>query len=468
MNHLIKYFFLSSIILLASSCYKDQSSLGNKPISEISILLPDISEGQVVNREKNDLLTIDPEITQSGHDKSLTYEWQVNYEVFSTDETLEFPCTQLGTYFIRLKVTNEDGSAFTNFTLNVNSPYEEGLMVLSEDEGGEGTLAFMRKYSQADLDAGKVESFVNNVFTLNNPGEKIGKRPTDIVKRENQVFVSSAGEGKIYLLNAKTFEVESTVSAPDIPGFRPVRMNIPDGAFRTASILCEEGKIYTLAMLEHLVMTDAKFDQPVIEKTDFGFNFNDCFSYFWDNEHSRILQYSAYYPTSSLDEFAGQELVSFFYDGANLNVVTRDENDPSEYTNTVFGNYVQNVSTQDLDLKQKTTLNVSGTPELTPLAPTVVNTNLKKLLYASGSNVYSWFYTGTTMQSTPFITIDNGTITALAQDPDENLLYVGVYDAGASGLKGSIYIYNPDSGKLVEKYMNVTDKPVKIFYKQKN
>lgn len=467
MSLISKYILSGLLPLLLFSCYKDDTSTGTRQLTEIEISFPDVSGG-VANMEKNETLTIDPVIVQKGNEKAMQYEWQVNYEVFSTEKKLVYPGLKLGTYFVRLKVTNEDGSAFKSFTLKVNSPYEEGLIVLGEDEQGEGTLAFMRKFTPAELAAGKIEAFVNNVFSLNNPGQKLGKGPSDIIKRQSQVFVSSSGEGKIFLLNDKTFALEATISAPDLPDFKPVQMNIPDANFRTASILCEGGKIYNLALLEYLIMPDVKYAQKVTGRTSFGFNFNDSYNYFWDTENSRLLQYSAYYTTNSLTHFADQDLVTFFNDDVSVYVVTRSKDDPSVYTKTAFSHYVQNVSTKALDIKQKETLNVSGTPPLNPQSIVVMNPAFKKLIYASDNKVYSWFYTGTDMPSSPFITIDGGIITAMEQSPDGKELYVGVYDPAAQGLKGSIYVYNMDSGAFIKKYQNVVDRPVKVFYKKRS
>jgi len=468
MNHFSKYIIAGLLILFSlPSCYKDDTTSGTNQLTELEIVFPDITQSEI-NIEKNETLTVDPEIMQKGKEKELKYEWQVNYEVFSTEKKLVFQGTRLGTYVIRLKATNEDGSAFKTITLSVNSPYEEGLMVLGENEQGDGELAFMRKYSPAELAAGKVESFVNNVFALNNRDQKIGKGPTDIVKRQKQVYISSREEGKIYFLNDKTFELEATVSAPDLPDFKPVAMNVPDGAFRTAAILCENGKLFDLALLEYLVMPNTKYPQDILPRTDFGFDFNDCFNYFWDPAINQIRQVSAYYTTNSLTAFDNQELVNFFYDDRSLYVITRDKTDPSVYTKTVFSYYVQNLSTKALDIKQKVTLNVSGSPALNPQSVLRINSAFKKLIYADGNKVYSWFYTGTDMSSAPFITIDAGTVTAMEQSPDGKELYVGVYNPGASGLKGSIHVYDMDTGSLIKKHESVVDKPVKIFYKKKN
>lgn len=466
MKILSKYIITGLLSLSLFSCYKDDSSVGTNPITELSINMKEVT-APTINQEKNEPLVIDPIITQKGTEKPVTYEWEINYELFSTEKKLVYPCSKLGTYNVRLKVTNEDGSAYKSFKVNVNSPYEEGLMLLSEDEQGEGSLSFMRKFTPAEIAAGKTETFVGNVFSINNPGEKLGKFPTDIVKRQKQVFISSRGEKKIYYLNDKTFELEAVITAPDIPDFKPIAMNVPDAAFRTSTILCEGGKLLNLALLENLVMTHTKYNTPVINKTDFGSNINDCFNYYWDPVKSQMLQYSAYYTTSSLTAFEGQDLLNFFYDGTLFYVVTKSKTNPSVITKTVFSKYIQNPSTKKLDIIQQAQLNVDGSTELEPSCVTKVNGSFKKLIYAKGNKVYSWFYTGTEMPTTPFITVDEGVVTALEQSTDGSLLYVGVYNAAASGMKGSVYVYNMDNGALIKKHTGISNKPVKLFYKKK-
>ena len=59
-------------------------------------------------------------------------------------------------------------------------------------------------------------------------------------------------------------------------------------------------------------------------------------------------------------------------------------------------------------------------------------------------------------------------ITTIAVDPDQKLLYVGLYESGsAKELKGGLYIYDADSGELLETYDNIADRPVRVIYKER-
>jgi len=465
MKYLSKYLVVAFAVLQLS-CYKDNTTLDTNTLSEIEIVFNEI-KSPIINMDKNEVLTIDPVITQPNLEKGATYEWEVNYQIFSREKKLVYPCTKLGSFLVRLKVTNTDGSTFKSFKLNVNSAYEEGLLVLAEDASGEGTLAFMRKYTDAEVAGGKVEKFVNNCFTLNNPGLKLGKSPTDIAKRLQQVYITSKGEKKVYLINNKTFELEAAVAAPDFPDFKPLKINVPDNLGRSATILCEQGKIYSLAVLEYLVSRDVKFPTDVIEKTDMGFDLNDTYNYFWSNTTSRIMQVSAYGSSNSGAEFQGKNMVQFFYANAPLAadvgfyVISNTAANPSVYTKTVFSKNLGIV-------KERTVLTGGISSTLNSSSILEVNMTNKKLIYANGDKIYSWFYTGTDSPTTPFINIDAGVVTAMAQSADGKLLYVGVYNAAAAGLKGSVYVYNMDTGTLITKHIGITDKPVKLFYKKKD
>lgn len=455
---------------LQFSCYKDKTTLGNNPISDIKIEFPNV-QSDVVNIDKNELLTINPVITQTISNEPLTYDWEIDYKSISTDKDFHYTGEQLGSFVVRLKVSNKDGSTYKSFTLNVNSPYEEGVMVLGEKDNGEGTLSFMRKYTPEEIAAGKTEHFDTGLFGLNNPGMSIGKGPSDIAKRANQIFISSADDGRISVINGKTFELEALITASDLPNFKPYRLNVPDNTSTSGIILNKDGKLFTLASKEFLVLPNTKLTDKVPDanlalKTYFVATMNFTHNYFWDNTHSTIWDLW-YTNTNSKDVLAGEDMIQFFPAGGLVYTLTKDKNDPSKLTKTVFGQYIQEYFKDPVDLKEQREF-TNAAPSLTDQSITLVNEKYVKLVYANDRSVYNWFYTGIDIPTAPFITIDiPGTITCMASDPTGDVLYLGVYDAAASGLKGSVLAYNMDNGQLIKKYEGVSDKPVKIFYKKK-
>ena len=64
---------LSTILV---SCFEDETTLGNRPISEI--IIDSTSIQQVYNINKNDTLIISPNISQTVRDKALSYTWEID------------------------------------------------------------------------------------------------------------------------------------------------------------------------------------------------------------------------------------------------------------------------------------------------------------------------------------------------------------------------------------------------------
>ena len=83
-----------------------------------------------------------------------------------------------------------------------------------------------------------------------------------------------------------------------------------------------------------------------------------------------------------------------------------------------------------------------------------------------GNKLYEWIYKGFTLPETPLMTLD-GEITCMQLSSDEKYVYLGIWNPGAEEeLKGSIYILEMDTKKIVREYRGVADKPLKIFYKK--
>lgn len=460
---------IAGLALFLTSCYKDNTTEDLHKLSDINIELTNIQE--TVNIDKNEKLSLSPVVSQTRGNQELTYEWQVDYKVVSTQKDFTFTGTELGSYVVRFKVSNADGSAFKSFVLNVNSPYEEGLMVLGENPEGLGTLSFFRKFTPAEIAAGRVEKFATNLFELNNPGKSIGKGPSDFVKRGRQIYISSADEGKISVINGKTLELEAVITAPEFPDFKPYRLNVPDNTSTSSIILNKDGKLFTLASTDLLILKNTMLansvpDADLALKTAVVGTLNFTHNYFWDKNGSKLWNFW-YINTSSNDVLANEELISFFPTTGAVYTLTRDKHDPSKLTKTVFGEYMQVYFQSAIDLKEQREF-TNASPTLTENSITLVNEKYVKLIYANGGSIYNWFYTGVEIPTAPFISIPiPGVVTSMTSNPEGTELYVGVYNAAASGLKGSVLVYNMDNGTLISKFEGVSDKPVKLLYKTK-
>lgn len=468
----MKIIYLLPVIFafLSVACFDDDTTMDTREVSVISI---DTSKLQKeYNIDKFATRVITPEITQTNPSLPLTYEWQVDFKVYSDSSALKFTGADLGSFNVRLKVSNEDGSAFYTFLIHVNSPYEEGITILSEDPEGTMQLSFMRKLSAEELKAGGEEKFISNCLEVSNPDVTFEKSPSDMAKRENQLFISCKNKPIVYVLNTKTFELENAISAPEFPDFIPLKMNIPDDNARSSIVICKNGIAYDLSTFEGIILPSSILTGQYAEQTFFCAPYN-TYNYLWDPATCQVLNYNGYGISSSEEVLANQELIQFFNGIYNdyITLVTRDKTS-GEIKKTSIGSsfiaYNDDYSESWFDLREQKTL--TGNTNLLSTSPSVASSVYKQLLYAEGNKIYRWYYSDNSFPTSVWATIEleGCEITYLALSPDETQLYVGVYQPGVSGENGHLYILNSDTGKLIgSPYSHIAYKPVKIMYKKK-
>ena len=158
-----KYILFALATFTLASCFEDESTDATNPIAEITIDESNLQK--VYNINKNDSLVITPIVTQKNKELPLSYAWELDQEIISVEKDFRYKGDLLGTFNGRLIVSNEDGKAFYTFTLNVNSPYEYGIMVLSKDADSRPHIAFM----QEPLEEGAEKKFYDeNCLEQNN------------------------------------------------------------------------------------------------------------------------------------------------------------------------------------------------------------------------------------------------------------------------------------------------------------
>ena len=81
----------------------------------------------------HEYLEITPDIELSNENESISYEWSIDYETVSTERNLSFKCDELlndvNCYF---KASSSTGAKIAEFKLSVTSPYDKGLLLLSQ------------------------------------------------------------------------------------------------------------------------------------------------------------------------------------------------------------------------------------------------------------------------------------------------------------------------------------------------
>ena len=101
---------ISIVVVLFSliGCLDDQTKMGENAISYLSFKM---ELDTLYYAERNVEFMIEaPEMKQESQDKALSYEWQINYEVVSTERVLTYAYDSCGLFPCRLKVYNEDGA----------------------------------------------------------------------------------------------------------------------------------------------------------------------------------------------------------------------------------------------------------------------------------------------------------------------------------------------------------------------
>ena len=473
----LKYLFFILCLPLFAGCFEDETTVDTVRISEISI--DTLKMQKVYNIDQNEELLIPTEglVSQSERQLPLTYEWEVNYKFYSDSSALRFTGNELGAFPARLKISNEHGSSFYEFTLNINSAYEKGIAILSDNSEGEPLLSIMRELSDREIAEGKKRFFTTNCLAVNNPGVEFPRQPTDFRQRDKQLFISFKDKPSVYALNSKMLNVENIITDGN-PDFIPERLLVVDGTGAASPVISESRKIYKMATLEGLIVNYGRqmastYDKNVVLAK--GLGYQDAII-FWDMEKETIVDfYNYYYEYSAADQgldFRGHSPIALYErDGNYFTMITCKDGvfmkTSIAYTWTIWNSdYTQ----QSFGLSDNQVV-INGTPALTSESPYVSNTTYQCLFYASGNKIYRWYYnTATSFPPEPWRTLDDlegAEITSLAVSPDNQQLYVGVYQPQASGLNGSFYLLNCNTGKNEgdSPYLNVAYKPLKVVYK---
>ncbi len=506
----LKHIWMICGLISLTSCFKDETTHATGAISEIFIEEGEASIEAVYNIDKDETRTISPKITQSHVEKPLSYTWEIGDEVYARTPELVFVGNMLGTFQCRLVVENEDGKAFFPFVIHVNSPYEEGITVLSCDKNGKSMLSFMLKQHKEGI-ADYFEE--GDCFSFNNPEEPFASNVADMVQCDGSLIVACRGggtpedPGKIYYLNEKTFLVENHLSTAEYPDFKPTKMGIPaNGSVGVAyPILCENGKVYEFSTAEGTLIPASKLNytyEQALSVYNGGFAGKYAL-YFWDKEIKALTQimngYGPYICTPKyLDresiERTGNDTKNYFngYDLVSM-VMTSVEKGSEEDPELIV--IVKNKSTyqkvrlygptlwrQSEELGEAILIDNGGMKKAgysstrpskwTMESPVVAPQKYQTVLFGDGNKVYQWSYTISQDLDKAKVHYEitdkeNAVITGLCLSEDLSETFVAFYEDGKDGLNGSVRVIDTDTGKEKRRYDNICYKPVKIMYKKK-
>lgn len=460
----LKYIAASLLLLLAAGCFEDKTTLDTVRISEIAI--DTLKLQKIYNVDQNELLVIPIQdvVSENNEQLPLSYQWEVDYKLYSEEADLQFSSPKIGSFPARLKVSNEHGSSFYNFTINVNTAYSTGIAILSKDKAGKPMLSFMRELSDNEITAGKDKQFVTNCLEVNNPDVDFPMNPTDLALRAQQLYISFAGTPSIYMLNGQMLNVENIVTDSD-PDFVPERIIMASSAAREAIITTPSGKVYKLASLEGVILPYSSFPSTYDSRIGLvaSTGYQDA-QILWDTKDKSICDlYGGWYFYDTQSEgldFSGHTPVALYdRDGKNFTMLTCKDNvfmkTSIDYTWKIReydDNW--NLISERFGISDNQKV-VAGSPKLTADSPYAANQLHQCLYYADGNKIYRWYFNSPEFPSTPWRTIEgleNAQITVLTVSPDKQQLYVGVTETGKSELSGSFYILNSDTGKDEEAF----------------
>ena len=489
-----------AIMPLMAACFSDDTTEATRPLSHITI---ESGIDSVYNIDKNETLVIEPVITQSNMEKPLTYTWEVDLKPYSADKVFSYVGSALGKYNCRLVVENEDGKTFFPFVLYVNSPYEEGITVLSKDAQGNSMLSFMQKPMN-----GETASFTTgDCFAVNNPDMQFAAGAADIVQCSGNLIVACQGGGErddlptVYYLNEKTLVVENMFTVPEYDDFKPVILGVPQTGHSGTSypIVCENGKVYEFSTTESTVAQPRKLQSTYalncIVNSGSGYDI-----VLWDKEKGALAQiyngYGPYYCSkeynlkfddpdfATKNYFNGNDLIAMTKirmtaaqkmnagDRQEFLIITRKiPNTRSEVLYTDFWGY-DFTNNEITFTTAHTTQGLLMKSPLTVETPCLANKTFYSLLFADGNKVRRWNYNtnlASLAKAEVLLTVgsDDAVITGFEISSDHLKTYVSFYEPAREGLNGSVWVFDTDKGTVLEKYDAVCYRPVKMFYKKR-
>ncbi|MEY8591087.1 PKD domain-containing protein [Butyricimonas hominis] len=488
------------------SCIHDDTTGFVNEIPELSIVKV---KGEGVNEEGKKayaefMMPVHFEAEVNHSENEVVYEWKVGYVnewkdgkpvmdslyLVSEKPVLEHSFNRVGEFLVRLRVSDGFSSAFYYMMVEIKAGMERGLLVLSSDDAGKGRLSFCSVLEDAnELLKAKKEDFDWEVWSRINPDyelvDALDMSLMDFGKYKNSVFVISKFNRCVYELEPNTLlvlrKIDLTLLVSEL-NIQPVALS---PCRDELVVLSENGIVVGSQLTSNGLMSDAwgakmkgtKMYQAVI------WNDNDKVTQSMPvvAEDEKLVCYTNLLGKASLDsgtDFEGRRIVNFLIVGntnlkKSLLVVSQSKNDPGKVWVTNYVSGIEALWNMEVIFGHESgeekwsdkSYELSAPLTLTEESDMLYNTKYSNsIFYNSGNSIYRWRH-GSDISEVELVTTVPGEITCMAQSPDEEYLYVGTYDPAATGLKGSVYIYKTENLQLVNSFVGVADKPLKLFYK---
>ena len=406
-------------------------------------------------------------------------------EKFSTSPTIDYTFPKIGTFLLRLRLDNGESVSYKYFTLNVNSGYDEGVVILNNDDAGNGSLTFVKTLTSEESAAGEREVFPD-VFSTINPGQTL--------KNGRALFMSNATVKKVdysgiliatndenstmWHMETKTFQLFKKAGMAGVgTSFKSFGGELASTTGFAAFLLGNNSHIYRYDMLlgNYTDMIDIKpmtrifgglsRTMPTSESVRTTIYYTDDTLCIRRSASAGVVYYTE--NGYSVVNMATMRTAK----NNGLYILFRSKTNPEEYmircTDGVGGTGTFKKWGASVDF----TASVLKMDENSKF----VNTKHSADVYYTFENaIYRWSLISAPVAK-PSITLPEGErIRDIATnfkgrgkgDDGEDLLYVVTYNPDRSGVKkGSLCVYLFADDSLVKSYEGICDDPVSVLYK---
>ncbi|TRX63309.1 PKD-like family lipoprotein [Carboxylicivirga sp. M1479] len=490
--------FVLGTTVLFTACFKDDTTLADK---EIPLIEVDADKTEF-NIGIGDYVTIDPQATQSFGDQELNYEWALiedeELEVISEEPVLNYQFIRLGSHHIRLKVTNNDGGIIQDYSVNVITPYQEGIIVLSTNEQGQSDLSFLKTLTPEEEAEGVVPSFETGVFSRINTNYTLSKA-VDMDFTEERISISTQDNGSMWMLDSRTLTVISEEAfMNEIPGFSPLKMvgrqNIREGQIGYRQwddnyVLSADGRVYGYSAGLNEVFESVRLNNQVNYSIVHGYEYNIYFGqdkepYYSNRLYAVDIENDIVYYMGDAG-YVGYNNSGPLFVNASIDIINILCKETSSTDGALYvigkgkeanSNQVFVVLLQPNNMSRATgyyTYEQAEDLSITQATDLKYNLKYNRVYYFNGNRVYQWY--ATTNSNEPLPTIDESIleldagleITSMEYSEDYTLMYLGVNNPALGEMSGCVYVYDIQSMDLLNKYEGIAYKPVSVYYKTK-
>lgn len=415
-------------------------------------------------------------------------------EVISTSRTINYTFSKVGSFLLRLRVDNGESIEFKYFTLNVNSGYDEGVAILSNDGDGNGSLTFVKTLTAEESAKGEQQVFTN-IFSVEGKTLKNGTSLYISDNTYNKITYSgfligtNDEDGTIYHMDCKTFELYMTAKMKEFGSYCEEFGG--EYAEDKASFGCffksADGRLFRYDMNGGFIseITDAPFKiDRIFDGTTKAASTtakSTRYPLFYNSSTIGIRKSaSAGIRTNSEEGWeivnAGAQRVS---SNAYIHVLFRSKSDPTSYKTKVASSSLSAWATKTEEINgESVKMDVeypftTASLKMDSHSKILGNRVSSDVYYTYDNAIYRWSLTSAPGNN-PAIKLPAGEqIRDIATNfkgrkasDGEDRLYVATYNPSRSGdHKGSLYVYRYSDDTLVASYEGICDDPSSVIYK---